>query len=342
MGSRALEKVRRPSVKILLATMFVMILGVGTAFAADEIGARTAFYGNSGFSYLGYSSMSHINGYFDSTQRTQCTSTNAPIGNMKSNARLTTVSYYVASSKSVTNTSTYSRYTNLTATTGTYNNTQFSDPLMGAGISSCWKNGGWYDVLTGKTATATRGLDCSDPEMTVNSAGQVCGTVSAVEKGMHVDLVRAYATNGEKGYVYYDELREAENSGMGTPEEAVETMAERRIQSANAIKTALNENLAGTAGVRNALEITNADGEAVLDAYYGVIAEGGSPSDSNFISAVKKALPSTRSLSSLASVDEVVLEKSIEEARDVVREYIPVYSEDGVTVIGQYPIEALI
>lgn len=342
MKGRTLCRARNVGASIVLALALAMSLSVGMAFAADEIGTRKSFYGDSGFTYLGYSSMSHINGYFDSTQRTQCTSTSAPIGNMKSTARLTTNGYSVVSSKAVTNTSTYSRYSNLTATTNAYNNTQFGYSLMGAGISSCWKSGGWYDVLTGATSLATKSVDgnCSDIE--VNLSGQICGTIFDAEEGVPIDLVKAYTTDGLKGYVYFKELKEAENRGMDTPEEAAITMAERRSKSAEAIKNALDANFAEQSEARYVFEATTVDGEAILDAYCSVLSEGISPKEDSFMSAVKDAIPRSRALVSLSVVDEAVLEKSINDAWDAVREYIPVYAEDGTTIIGKYPIDSLL
>lgn len=324
---------------VVLATALTMTMGVGVAYASTSNGPSSSFYGDSGFSYQGYSSMTYDTGSnpktASATQRVSCTSTAAPIGNMRAMARLCNPDYLpIVSSGWVSNSSTYGQYSWLAASTYTAWITPGQN-VYSAGFSSCWKNYGWYDVLTG----ASSPIWFSALEMRANDSGQVYGNILDADMGLDLDLVKVVATDGVVGYVYYDELVAAETRGMTNPEEAVACMSEKKAASTAALQSALIGNLDGKVLNGAPVEVTAEDSELILEAYNAILSNGATLEIDDLAAEILAELPASATIG--LSINSDVLAQSIIEATESVFVYIPVYAEDGETEVGLFPIGSL-
>lgn len=283
--------------------------------------------------------MSYIGASADSSQFVRCTSNPAPINNMRVVARLCFSSSYgvISSSGWVYNGSIYSRNQWLSTTTPvyTYNKTVGVSSVYGAGLSGCWRVSlnGYYDVLTGKANNAN---------LTTSSFGlgtKRLGNIHEADAGFDVELVSAVATNGEQGYVYYEDLQEAEGQGVSTPEEAALYMERKIAASTAAIQSALNKRLSAQP-IAGCTQVTADEAKAILEAYYSAIENGGSLNDSSVVPGIRSShLAGTTSLG--GAIGEEMLEDSLREAQEAVLTYVPVYDEDGETVVGQLPVGCL-
>lgn len=168
-----------------------------------------------------------------------------------------------------------------------------------------------------------------------NAAAQTFGTIAEAEaSGQALDLVEVQATNGRIGYVYHDELIEAETHGVRTPEDAERVMIELEEASNEALADQLSKLLPPGS------EVSAADAKAYLDATVREPIAG--------VTAARFEAQESRAVAALAdSVElapeqvQVVVDEAFLRAQEQVQVTIPVYEANGVTRIGEFAIGSL-
>lgn len=339
----------------LFSLLVVVVLALGLcpiqAFAETLTGQSVSFSGNSGFSYRGYTQLSYNSNWANGYQYTSCTSTSAPIGNVRSLAYVCSSSgQQLAVGNWNVNKSTLSKGSSISSTANFVQYSGNSVSVYAMGYSSCWRNGGWYDVLSQKTGTATvyggRSADQESISLTnessiyTNDSNQLVGTILDINQGFPVELIKVKATNGSDGYVYYSEQEKALNEGMETPEEAVVTILKREKIAIEALQSSLGRNLSQNSVYYNLAEIDFNDAKAVLDAYYECLDNESAAQSIDLFNNILDKLLEDGSLKAFG-VDADVLENALFEANEAVATYIPVYAEDGMTVVGEFAIGGL-
>lgn len=345
-------KARAKVPSILMAAILVVMLCPVAAFAGSLTGSPSSFYGNSGFSYRGYTHLSYNSNWANGYQYTACTSTSAPIGNVRSRV-------FVCSSQGqelavggwAVNNTTLSKGSPVSAVAYYTNYGSSSFPVYALGYSSCWKSGGWYDILTQKTGSATvsSGRSMSKSYIPLvgatgvetNESNQLLGTVFDIEQGFLVELVKVKATNGNDGYVYYAEQEAIMSQGMDTPELAIETANENRTKAESAFRGSLSRNLSSSCyGKEGSVLVDYSDAKAILDIYYACMADGETLENDELLEGVLAGISENQDLSVL-EVDVEVLKNSLFETNDAVATHIPVYDKDGRTVVGEFAVGGL-
>lgn len=168
-----------------------------------------------------------------------------------------------------------------------------------------------------------------------NAAAQTFGTIAEAESsGQVLDLVEVQATNGRIGYVYHDELIEAETHGVRTPEDAERAMIELEKASNEALADQLSSLLPSGS------EVSVADAKAYLDATVREPIAG--------VTAARFETQERQAVEALAdSVDlapeqvQGVVGEAFLRAQEQVQVVIPVYEADGVTCIGEFAVGSL-
>lgn len=162
-----------------------------------------------------------------------------------------------------------------------------------------------------------------DPSLTYGSVFDV------VPRGKHIDLVQVLATNGLVGYVYRDdEQAAAERHAAIGADPSLVYLPLRGAKPVEALRAALSYH----AGRNVSFE----EAQIVLDCYYGALQQNGMPS------AEYASEPNDTLVISGVSFDKWMIERSLVMASRAGTTYIPVYAEDGKTVIGQFSVGSLL
>lgn len=343
METRSISKLKNRIISLFAASLLLLTMGAGTAFAATYNGPSFSFSGNSGFSYSGYASLQTGSMTANAYQYVKCTSTAAPINNMRAIARLTDRNYYpYVSGNWVQNGSTYGAGSYLVANTGWRQMTP-TQTVCSSGYSGCWKNYAWYD-LGGSISPAVT-FSTNEPaadEIGTNESGLTFGNLASAEEGMDIDLVKVWATNGELGYVYYDQLIEEEGYNV-LPDDAEAYLTEKCQQSAEALQLALSNHLntENRSASTSEFFVSFDDAEAYLTAYRDLLSSGDQLSENALLEGIVDSKSTSPMNASGVTVDERMLYSALCDATESMTVYLPVYSEDGTTIIGRYPIGSL-
>ena len=169
-----------------------------------------------------------------------------------------------------------------------------------------------------------------------NDLGLSFGTVFQAEKvGQPLDLLEVQATNGRYGYVYNNELEEAENRGIETPEEAEKVMSELEVASERALSKHLSRLLPSQQSV------TPNEAAKYLES---VIRQPADEVPIGLISQEELDAIDQLSVASGVEQDEMmeVLDEALSCATREVQVMIPVYESDGQTQIGEFAVGSLV
>lgn len=166
-------------------------------------------------------------------------------------------------------------------------------------------------------------MHTKDPALTYGSVFDM------VPRGKHIDLVQALATNGLVGYVYYaDEQAAVERHAAIRVDPSLVYLPLRGAKPVEALRASLSYH----AGRNVSFE----EAQIVLDCHYRALAQN-SMLSAEYASELNGAL-------AVSGVwfDEWVIERSLEMANRAGATFIPVYAEDGKTVIGQFSVGSLL
>lgn len=151
-----------------------------------------------------------------------------------------------------------------------------------------------------------------------NEAGMTYGSASMFDYEEEPDLILVVATNGKEGYVKREDLHAAE-APAANPEEAVQLMQARNDELSNALAQELNT-------MTGQSSITAADASAMIAA----MSETPDPAQSI------EQLSTTSSQFTELSITEEQFAEALSNAQTSLARSIPVYEQDGTTVIGTF------
>ncbi|MCL2736751.1 MAG: hypothetical protein FWD75_09035 [Propionibacteriaceae bacterium] len=178
-------------------------------------------------------------------------------------------------------------------------------------------------IIFTQTATGADGSARGNP-YEVNQEGLTYGSAAYANSPAEApDLISAYATNGESGYVYKADLDRA-SMPAANPEQAVQMMRDRDAKAQALFAEALHDEL-DAAGVSDA----TIDSAAILNQVRGI------PSDTALRAVGEQLAASVDSRLSPQSATDLVARATARATREM-GVSIPVYLSDGKTVIGEY------
>lgn len=151
-----------------------------------------------------------------------------------------------------------------------------------------------------------------------NEAGMTYGSASMFDYEEEPDLILVVATNGKEGYVKREDLHAAE-APAANPEEAVQLMQARNDELSNALAQELNT-------MTGQSSITAADASAMIAA----MSETPDPAQSI------EHLSTTNSQFTELSITGEQFAEALSNAQTSLARSIPVYEQDGTTVIGTF------
>lgn len=151
-----------------------------------------------------------------------------------------------------------------------------------------------------------------------NEAGMTYGSASMFDYEEEPDLILVVATNGKEGYVKREDLHAAE-APAANPEEAVQLMQARNDELSNALAQELNT-------MTGQSSITAADASAMIAA----MSETPDPAQSI------EQLSTTNSQFTELSITGEQFAEALSNAQTSLARSIPVYEQDGTTVIGTF------
>lgn len=152
----------------------------------------------------------------------------------------------------------------------------------------------------------------------VNSKGMTFGSASMFDYEEEPNLILVVATNGKEGYVKRDELHAAE-APAANPEEAVQLMETRNDELSNALARELN-------AITGQSNVTAAEASAMI----AIMSETPDPTHSI------EQLSATNTQFMELSITEEQFADALDNARTSLARSIPVYEQDGTTVIGTF------
>lgn len=180
-----------------------------------------------------------------------------------------------------------------------------------------------FESALGSSGTSFRlGLPANDSALTFDTAQNLENPEG------QPDLVGVVATNGEFGYVYYDDLYDASAGDLPSmsPEEAVRTQTERNARLAPAFKDAAAE-------LYGAELLTEQD---ALDGLEMFQSQEGMDGAVKLLNA--RMADASGGRGSFQPMSEHEFQILYDSAVSAVGSSIPVYRSDGVTKIGEFSV----